>query len=140
MRKLELIAPLLIVALLATMLLSGCQTLGERKQSTALEDTLRLYSGIVRWGALRKAYSFRNPESEEALDEIPEGLHNIRITSYEVTQGPIMRDETTAIQTVHIEYIHKDVQVIRTLQDKQVWHYNDEKESWTLTSKIPLFK
>ncbi len=140
MRELKRIAPLLIVVILATVPLSGCQTFGERKQSTALEDTLRLYAGIVRWGALRKAYSFRNPESVEALDKIPEGLHNIRITSYEVIQGPVMSDEITAIQTVYIEYIHKDEQVIRTLQDKQVWHYNDEKESWTLNSKIPLFK
>ncbi len=140
MRDLKPIFPLLIVAVLAASLLSGCQTLGERKQSTALEDTLQLYAGIIRWGALRKAYSFRDPSSMEMLDDIPSGLENIRVTSYEVIQGPIMSDETTAIQTVLIEYLYKDIQVIRNLQDKQVWHYNKEEESWMLASKVPQFK
>ncbi len=140
MRDLKPIFPLLIVAVLAASLLSGCQTLGERKQSTALEDTLQLYAGIIRWGALRKAYSFRDPSSMEMLDDIPSGLENIRVTSYEVVQGPIMSDETTAVQTVLIEYLYKDIQVIRNLQDRQVWHYNEEEESWTLASKVPQFK
>jgi hypothetical protein len=140
MRDLKPIFPLLIMAILATSLLSGCQTLGERKQSTALEDTLQLYAGIIRWGALRKAYSFRAPSSMEMLDDIPSGLENIRVTSYEVVQGPIMSDETTAIQTVFIEYLYKDIQVIRNLQDRQVWRYNEEEESWALASKVPQFK
>jgi len=140
MRDLKPVFPLLIVAILAASLLSGCQTLGERKQSTTLEDTLRLYAGIIRWGALRKAYSFRDPSKMEMLDDIPTGLENIRVTSYEVVQGPIMSDETTAVQTVFIEYIHKDVQVIRNLQDRQVWRYNEEKESWALSTYVPQFK
>jgi hypothetical protein len=76
----------------------------------------------------------------EMLDDIPSGLENIRVTSYEVVQGPIMSDETTAIQTVFIEYLYKDIQVIRNLQDRQVWRYNEEEESWALASKVPQFK
>ncbi|MCF6282809.1 MAG: hypothetical protein L3J28_11485 [Candidatus Polarisedimenticolaceae bacterium] len=140
MRPFTPIFPLLIAVILATSLLSGCQTLGERKQSTTLEDTLRIYAGVIRWGTLSKAYSFRDPESMDTLDEIPTGLKNIRVTSYEVAQGPIMTDEKTAMQTVLIEYIHKDMQVIRNLQDKQMWRYNEETESWALVSKVPQFK
>jgi hypothetical protein len=140
MRNVKPIFLMLLMAILATTLLSGCQTLGERKKSTTLQDTLRLYEGVIRWGTLSKAYSFRNPESMEALDDIPSGLSNIRVTSYEVAQGPLLKDETTAVQTVLIEYIHKDMQVIRSLQDRQVWHYNEEEEGWELTSKVPLFK
>lgn len=140
MRVIKPVFILLVTALLVTGLLSGCQTIGEREQSKILEDTLRAYSGIIRWGSLEKAYSFRDPTNEEEPDDIPEGLDNIRVTSYEVVQGPTMTSETTAVQVVMIEYLHKDRQVIRRIQDKQLWRYNEEQERWSLSTRVPQFK
>lgn len=140
MKHLKRYLALLLAAILAGGLLSGCQTISERKQATVLEDTLRIYSGTIRWGSLEKAYAFRDPAGKDGPDEIPDDLGNIRVTSYEVIQGPTMTDEETAFQTVMIEYLHRDLQVIRRIQDKQLWRYNKEKESWMLASKVPQFK
>lgn len=140
MRVTKTVYILLVTALLAAGLLSGCQTIGEREQSKILEETLRAYSSVIRWGSLQKAYSFRKPSGEEGLDDIPKGLDNIRVTSYEVVQGPTMTSETTAVQAVLIEYIHKDRQVIKKITDKQLWRYDEEKESWSLATKVPNFK
>ena len=129
----------LMLLMLTGWLLVGCNTLSERKQTTTLEDTLSTYAATIRWSALEKAYSYRLPDPEDP-DEIPGNLGNIRVTSYEVVQGPTMTDEQTAIQSVSIDYIHRDVQVMRRLLDRQVWHYDAEKERWYLKSKVPEFK
>ena len=129
----------LLLLMLAGWLLTGCNTLSERKQTTTLEDTLSTYAATIRWSALEKAYSYRLPDAGDP-DVIPDNLGNIRVTSYEVVQGPTMTDETTAIQSVSIDYIHRDVQVMRRLLDRQVWHYDAKKERWYLKSKVPQFK
>ena len=77
-------------------------------------------------------------------------LHNIKVTDYRVITPARQVDESAGedeevvkynlLQTVAIEYIVKDAQVVHTLTDNQVWEYNREEKTVYRVNPIPEFK
>ena len=125
-----------LTLLLATLLLSGCQSLERRKQNELLTQTLRTYESTLRWGDLRKAYSFLKPELAAKTD-IPSGLDNVQITRYEVVSPPVPMSDNSALQVVEIQYVLKDQQMEKLITDQQLWEFNPEELRWYLASKVP---
>jgi len=95
------------------------------------------YGNAIRWGYYDTAYGFV-PAAERK--SIPQHLDNIRVTSYEVVQPPFMKDEESAEQVARIEYVHKDVQRVRSLANRQLWHYEKTTNRWWLMSGLPDFR
>jgi hypothetical protein len=127
----------LIIITLVSML-SACKTLGEHKRTQSLQDTLRSYEATVRWSSGQHAVKFQAPDT--ATTEILPGRTNIRVTGYEVIQGPTMLGEKRAVQTAVIQYVLQDSQVVKELADQQVWLYDETDEKWYLNSQVPEFK
>ena len=128
-----------VLTLASVLCLSSCATIEESKENQKMEARLDLYAKTVRWGALENLYGFLTPE-ESAMVEFPDNLGNIRVTNYQVRIPPMMLDEHTLSQTVTIEYLYRDTQVIRTMSDSQVWEYKPELEEWYRTNPVPEFK
>lgn len=126
----------LIVCLVATLLLIGCATVKKQKKSLALEAATTGYGAAIRWGYFETAYGFAHPDKRK---EVPENLENIRVTGYEIVQPPVMKDGKTAVQITRIEYLHRDMQRIRSLSDKQEWRYDVDSNTWWLHSGVPEF-
>jgi hypothetical protein len=126
------------VLLLTFLLLSGCARLEHKKQNELLTQTLRTYESTLRWGDLRKAYSFLKPE-QAAKTDIPSGLENIQVTGYEVISPPVSLSKDNATQVAHIKYVRKDQQMEKTITDQQLWEYAPEEKHWYLISKVPDF-
>jgi len=124
--------------LLASLLLSGCTRLEHKKQNELLTQTLRSYESTLRWGDLRKAYSFLKPE-QAAKTEVPSGLENIQVTGYEIISPPVSLSDDNAMQVAHIKYVRKDQQMEKTITDQQLWEYDQEEKRWYLASKVPSF-
>jgi hypothetical protein len=127
---------LLLTALLA-LTLTGC--MDNQRRDNDLKTTLRKYEATIRWGHIENAYLFRRLEPQEE-PEIPEGLENVRVTSYEVVRPPGTPKEDRISQTVQISYLFRDEQVVRTLVDRQTWEYDPEEKRWYLTSAVPEFR
>jgi uncharacterized lipoprotein len=127
---------LIIISLVS--LLTACQSLGERKRAQSLQDTLRSYEATIRWSSGQQTAKFQAPETANT-NALPE-VKNIRVTSYEVVQGPTMLDEKRAVQVAIIQYVFQDSQVVKELADQQVWLYDEEDEKWYLNSQAPEFK
>lgn len=125
-----------LVLLILIMSLSACQTLSERQQSTMLEDTLRRYEATVRWGNIQLAQQFQADQAAEQPLLPPD----LRITRYEVVQGPVLIEGQRAVQTVSIEYVFESTQTVRQLFDQQVWQYDTDAESWARQNPIPEFR
>ena len=117
--------------------LTGCQTLSEKKQAAVLEETLRKYEATVRWGGMAQARSFA---SDDIANFSPTRNKDLRITHYEVVQGPTQVSEEKALQTVVIQYVRESSQNVRELMDQQIWQYDAEAEKWSLQSQFPVFK
>lgn len=128
----------LLITVMLLSLLTACQTLGEHKRAQTLQETLRGYEATIRWSSGQHAAKFQAPESATA--EIRPANTNIRVTSYEVVQGPTMLGEKRAVQTAVIQYVLRDSQVVKELADQQVWLYDEAQEKWFLNSRVPEFK
>jgi hypothetical protein len=126
-------AILLCLALLVT---SACQSLSEKREATLLQDTLRQYEATVRWGDLSQAQGFASDGAEVAAQQLRPDL---RITSYQVVQGPSLLDRHRAVQAVAIEYVYESTQQVRELMDQQVWRYDPQAQSWSRQSPFPEF-
>jgi hypothetical protein len=116
----------------------GCAGLTDDKIATRLENATSGYRQSIRWGYWDAAVGFLHPD--ERLDIDPETLGNIRVTSYEVVQPPVIADDVTAVQLVRIEYVLNDRQRLESLADRQQWRYDDEMKAWWLHSGLPRFK
>ncbi|MES9828601.1 MAG: asparagine synthetase [Candidatus Thiodiazotropha sp.] len=120
-------------------LLAACQTLGERKRAQTLQDTLRSYEATVRWSSGQHVSTFQDPEHAAATDRTP-GRANIRVTGYEVIQGPTMLGDKRAVQTAVIQFVLQESQVVKEIADQQEWRYDEAQEKWYLNSRLPEFK
>jgi len=134
----KLMIRIALILALSLGLLMGCQSIGERKQADALQEVLRDYEATIRWGAAAQARDFLAPEQRDAVSvAVPKDL---RVTHYEVVQGPTMLDADRAVQTAIVQYVFEDSQVVRELIDRQVWLYDQAAELWHLASPLPEFE
>ena len=123
--------------MLSLLLVAGCQSLGERKQADALQEVLRDYQAVIRWGSLDQASQFLRPETASKAVLTPDRA--LRVTHYEVVQGPSMVEKGKAIQTAVIQYVFVETQVVREIVDRQVWEFNPQAQHWYLISSLPKF-
>ncbi len=128
-----------ILGICLPVLLAGCRTLRSGEMPPQLHDRLRLFEGVVRWGALDRMYGFLKPDLLAEVT-IPEGLGNIRVINYETASGPARLDEDRWTQTVAIEYVRQDQQVVKTLIDQQTWERAADSDAWYRVSPIPTFR
>jgi hypothetical protein len=133
-------ASLRITALLTLLLLlTGCQTLGERQMEIRLENTLNKYSTAIRWSYLDKAHGFLQPKLLES-ESLPDNWQNIRVTRYDVMQPPAMMGEGRASQVVAISFVLRDQQVEKQIMDQQLWVYDEDAGKWFRGNKPPQFQ
>lgn len=101
---------------------------------------LKQYAHEVRWGELDALSSYLAPDLIDEQDPVAKDIANIRVTSYEVLTNPRPADEHQIVQTVKIEYLFRDRQVVYSLVDQQKWEFNPEDNSWIRINHIPVFK
>jgi hypothetical protein len=94
----------------------------------------------VRWGQLEALPSYLKPELIADQADIAKDPQNIRVTNYEVLRNPLPGEENQISQTVRIEYLFRDRQVVKTLIDQQLWEYFPEAKDWQRANPIPVFK
>ena len=96
---------------------------------------VRVFEDVVRWGDPRKMYVFAKPGSQVTL---PEHMDTVRVTHYEVTDIHEVEPWRWE-QTVAINYVRTDQQVVRQLTDHQIWGSDDEGKSWYRVNPPPAF-
>jgi hypothetical protein len=127
---------LVLLSLLLALMLPACQSLSERDDARKLQETLDSYASTVRWQPLDRMYSYLTPELQPEV--MPDGLDRWRVTGYEIYSPPRMLAKDRVVQTVVIEFIQVDRQVVRNLTDQQLWIHVDDK--WQRANPIPAFE
>jgi hypothetical protein len=121
-----------LLLLISTILvLPACQSIAEKKREDALDTTLKLYGNTLRWqGPGNQAEFLKDPASMPTYPAV-------RVVSYDVVQQPTPVDENLVSQVARIEYVHTDTQVIRTVDDRQLWESNEEGTRWLRVNAPP---
>ncbi|MEL0585724.1 MAG: asparagine synthetase [Candidatus Thiodiazotropha sp. (ex. Lucinoma kazani)] len=127
----------LLILLFMLSMLSACQTLGERQRAQSLQDILRSYEATMRWSSGQQAAKFKL--AEHADTTVKPVRKDIKVTHYEVVQGPSMLGDKRAVQIAVIQYVFQDSQIVKEITDQQEWLYDEEKEIWYLNSPVPDF-
>ena len=131
----------MLLTVLAIMFLSGCGTIDKAKKNQVLELRLKEYGHEVRWGTLEALPSFLEADMIDAQPPVADDPQNIRVTSYEVLRPPMPgSDENQITQTVKIEYLFRDRQVVHSIIDQQTWKFYPDTNNWVRTNPIPVFK
>jgi hypothetical protein len=118
--------------------LAACVASAARQDELSI--TVRSYENTIRWGRIPAAYDFLRPDIVGTA-EIPKGLDEIKVTSYERLTGLLPTDEERRRfrTTASIRYVHIDRQVERSITDQQVWEWDDEAKRWWRANPIPAF-
>jgi hypothetical protein len=135
--------PMRRIALLAlataVLVLSACAA---DKRSQSLNTTLMRYASVVRWGDFTSALSFVDKDylRDHPMSSIDQGrLAQLRVTSYDDGSGPQPAGDDEVIQVVQINVVNLNTQAERSIVDRQRWHYDKEKGTWSLMTGLPDF-
>ncbi|TCV96062.1 hypothetical protein EC912_102411 [Luteibacter rhizovicinus] len=127
----------LLLLAAALVLLAGCTS---AKRSDGLTATLNRYGSTVRWGDFQTAEQFVDPKyrEEHPMTSLEASRYaQLRVTAYDDGSGPTPSGENEATQVVQIGLTNINTQAERMIVDKQIWHYDAEKNRWWLMSGLP---
>lgn len=128
-----------VLLILVAALLAACGSLGVKNRASILDDNLRAYSKLLRWGEYEQAANYIARRDHEA-EPIDFGkLAGIRVTAYRELERILTEDAKEAHIRVKIEFYHEDTGVVHTLEDTQTWWYEPDAERWFLDSPLPDF-
>ena len=122
---------LLFLLVVTILFLPACQSMAEHKRQNALDTALKLYGNTLRWhGPENQADFLKDPASMPTYKDV-------RLVSYDVVQQPAVVDDNLVSQVARIEYVHTGTQVIRTIDDRQLWESNEEGTIWLRVNPPP---
>ena len=122
---------LLFLLVVTILFLPACQSMAEHKRQNALDTALKLYGNTLRWhGPENQADFLKDPASMPTYKDV-------RLVSYDVVQQPAVVDDNLVSQVARIEYVHTGTQVIRTIDDRQLWESNEEGTIWLRVNTPP---
>lgn len=131
----------LVLALLALSiaLSAGCAATGGQR-ARSLEETLLAYEKAIRWGNFSTAMQFVHPEHMPPPREVELTMtrfEQININGYVVKSQSPATDENTFLQTVKISFENRHNNRVRSINDPQVWRWEQDFGRWLLISGLP---
>lgn len=101
-----------------------------------MEESLTSYGSAIRWGQYERASDFL------AVHQTPDlaFLRTIHVSSYDPVYRKELDGGRRAEQTVEIRYYREDQGVEKSVTDRQLWRYDQEKKQWFLESGLPNFE
>ena len=132
----------LILLMIGTVLIgmsSGCARLEAEEKSLQLQDLTRSYRKAIRWSEFEvaKDYIRHRDGSEFHYDKVLFG--GIKVTSMEITKRNVSMENLLATVSAEISYYHIDQGSVRTIEDVQLWWYEEESERWYIDGEFPAF-
>ncbi len=127
---------LLAMSIVAGVLeLTGCASFSQRTKLQSFEDISKNYRFAVLMSDFVQASQIGRFDLPEDFDS----FKNFHVVSYTLKKITFSEDKNQAFQTVEIEYYRVDSMRQKIVADKQEWSYEEDKQSWILTSGLPEF-
>ena len=126
------------LAALALALLAGCAS-SPKADAKLLEQTLRSYASVIRWGEIEQAIAFIDPAvlEEHPIDRLElERFKQVQVAGYR-ERAAEMAGEYEAVQIVQLDLVNRHTQEVRSVVDRQRWRYDPVEKRWWLMSGLP---
>jgi hypothetical protein len=122
--------------LLGGVLLSACASTFDFRREEIFEDTAKAYGRLIRWSDFESARAFLAPAEPGAKIALPK---DVRVAEYDVKQMAYDPGKHKVVQIVAISYYRANDPRLRTLQDQQLWEFDEPTGTWRLKSGLPNF-
>jgi hypothetical protein len=119
--------------------LAGCAA---DVRNESLTRTLNQYASAIRWGDINAARGMVDKDylADHPMSSLEQSrLAQLRVTGYDEGAGPRPDGDNEVVQTVQISVVNVNTQAERSFVDQQRWHYDKEKNRWTLMTGLPDF-
>ncbi len=119
-------------------LLAACATGDKRSQS--LENTLELYGRTLRWGDIRSAVQFMDPEQRPDGRQLQfelQRFEQVDVAGYHPLSRTPGLDPDSVQQIVEIQIVNRHTAHQRTIRDAQTWRWDETNKRWWLTTGLP---
>ena len=127
----------LITLFIIAIILSSCGKATKKKRS--LDDTLFKYAAVIRWSNYDAAVRFLYPNRTEIRPTEFELSHlkQFKVSKYDALPITPGNKSNIITQDVSIQIYNIHSNKTRTIQDHQVWEYDNDANQWYLTSGLP---
>ncbi len=133
-------ANLKIYIVLLTLLVAGCASVTEFSKMDKFQQTSDAYEFAIRWSDYDMASSFLKDQYDLELGDQIENLKQFNVTAYTVRRFVPSEDKSQVLIVADIQYFRKNGLLVKNYSHRQLWKYDEEKESWHLTSGLPKLK
>lgn len=124
---------------LIVLMMIGCSTISENLRFGQFEKTSKAYENTLREALYETASQFMSPGADKEGTDFSR-YKNIKVFEYAVKDVGLSEDKLEIHQTVEIQYFMLDRYILKTIQDKQLWKYDEKYEDWFLQTGLPDFK
>ena len=117
----------------------GCATIADQSRIEEYGQTMDAYETAMRLSDFNAACQFVDPavmEREVCLKR----YDNVKLANYDVLAMKASQDNREVSQSVRIEYFLLDRYVVKTVEQKQLWQYQEDTQKWVLQTVPPRFK
>ena len=123
--------------LLVPMLLS-CAGLAEKVRLSQFDTTFEVYDITLRRSQFHAVQNFIDPAYRDE-DVAYETYKNIKVVDFTVTHVNVSEDCLTVDQVVQLQYFLLDRNILKTIEYRQTWRFDEQNETWLLHTPLPNF-
>ena len=129
-----------LYTVLLSLLVVGCASVTDMKKMDKFEQTSHAYELAIRWSDFEMASSFIKDQEDPDLAAQIENLKQYQVTAYEVKRFLPSEDKSQVLIFADVQYFKKDGLIVKNYSHRQLWQFDQDKESWYLTSGLPDLK
>jgi hypothetical protein len=122
---------------LLTLLIAGCASVDQFSKMDKFEQTSNAYEMAIRWSDYDMASSFLKDQYDPELGDQIENLKQFNVTAYTVKSFVPSEDKSKVLIVANVQYFRKNGLILKNYSHRQIWEYDEDKESWYLTSGLP---
>ena len=107
-------------------------------RQNALEQAQRDYTQRIRWGELKRASHYVDPEMRDEFLAQREIFESLRVTDFEIGEIEFGESEDFAEVVVTYRAYSLATLIERPIKEKQEWHREPGlSNTWLVTSELP---
>ncbi|HAM50093.1 MAG TPA: hypothetical protein DCP92_05130 [Nitrospiraceae bacterium] len=130
-----------LLSLVSVMVLTGCAVNSYLVQKE-FNKSLDAYNDSLRWRDWDNASLFTTTTNQQEFKTRVAAAKDVRMVDYRIVNMKYDAESHKATADVEIDYYMVFSYTMKTLHDKQMWEYLDEKgtKGWKVVSLLPEFK
>jgi len=116
----------------------SCAGLAEKVRLSQFDTTFEVYDITLRRSQFHAVQNFIDPVYRDE-NITYETYKNIKVVDFTVTHVKVSEDCLNVDQVVRLQYFLLDRNILKTIEYRQTWRFDEQEEKWLLHTPLPTF-